>query len=64
MCAYTLIECTSINIYVIGQGAIKVDKYKFLAVASCSRKEFQNIVDLMMEYNPSDNGKDDNIVML
>ena len=41
-----------------------MDKNKFLVVASCSRKEFQNIVDIMMEYNPSDNGKDDNIMML
>ena len=63
MCTYTLIECTAINIlYVIRQSAIKVDKSKFLAVASCSRKEFQNIVDVMMEYNPSDNGKDDALI--
>ena len=33
---------------------IKVDKNKFLAVASCGRKEFQSIVDIMMEYDPND----------
>jgi len=38
---------------------IKVDKNKFLAAASCSRREFQTIVDIMMEYESSDNGKDD-----
>ena len=36
---------------------IKVDRNKFLAVASCGRKEFQSIVDIMMEYNPNDDSK-------
>lgn len=36
--------------------SIKVDKNKFLPVALCGRKEFQSIVDIMMEYNSSDNG--------
>ena len=41
-----------------------MDKNKFLAVASCSRKEFQGIVDIMMEYNPGDdNGKYDNMML-
>ena len=44
-------------LYVFRQSAIKVDKNKFIAVASCTRKDFQSIVDIMMEYNPSDNGK-------
>lgn len=43
--------------HILRQSAIKVDKNKFLAVALCTRKEFQSIVDIMMEYNPSDNGK-------
>lgn len=40
---------------------IKVDKNKFLAVAFCSRREFQKIVDIMMEYEYSSDsgGKDD-----
>jgi len=36
---------------------VRVDKTKFLSAASCSRKEFQDIVDVMMENVPSDDGK-------
>jgi len=35
---------------------VRVDKTKFLSAASCNRKEFQNIVDVMMENTPSDGG--------
>ena len=33
---------------------VKVDKTKFLSAASCSRKEFQNVTDVMMENVPDD----------
>ena len=56
---YTLLECTvhHTSYCFVRMKTIKVDKNKFLAVASCGRKEFQSIVDIMMEYNPTDDSK-------
>ena len=36
---------------------VRMDKSKFLSIPSCSRKEFQSIVDVMMENVPSGDGK-------
>ena len=36
---------------------VRMDKSKFLSVPSCSRKEFQSIVDVMMENVPNGDGK-------
>ena len=36
---------------------VRMDKSKFLSIPSCSRKEFQSIVDVMMENVPNGDGK-------
>ncbi|XP_065914459.1 origin recognition complex subunit 6-like isoform X2 [Dysidea avara] len=40
---------------------VKVDKTKFLSAASCSRKEFQNVTDVMMENVPDDDSQQDKV---
>jgi len=36
---------------------VRMDKSKFMSIPSCSKKEFQSIVDVMMENVPNGDGK-------